>query len=83
MRRSKVQGSQAPWVPKSQCPKDQDISKSHSDTSLTLKKVHLVKCPKLSILDFLSINKMNDKALQGKGLAYRLLSNYFHFSCFN
>ena len=31
---SKVQGSQGP--------KDQDISNSHSNTSLTLKKVHLV-----------------------------------------
>ena len=31
---SKVQGSQGP--------RDQDISKSHSNTSLTLKKVHLV-----------------------------------------
>ena len=28
--------------PKIQSPKDQDISKSHSNTSLTLKKVHLV-----------------------------------------
>ena len=34
---SKVQGSQGPRVPK-----DQDISNSHSNTSLTLKKVHLV-----------------------------------------
>ena len=32
---SKVQGSQGP--------KDQDISNSHSNTSLTLKKVHLVQ----------------------------------------
>ena len=37
-----VQGSQGPGVPRSQSPKDQDISKSHSITSLTLKKVHLV-----------------------------------------
>ena len=28
--------------PRSRGPKDQDISKSHSNTSLTLKKVHLV-----------------------------------------
>ena len=34
---SKVQGSQGPRVPK-----DQDISNSHSNSSLTLKKVHLV-----------------------------------------
>ena len=32
---SKFQGSQGP--------KEQDISNSHSNTSLTLKKVHLVK----------------------------------------
>ena len=31
-----------PGVPRSQGPKDQDISNSHSNTSLTLKKVHLV-----------------------------------------
>ena len=31
-----------PRVPRSQGPKDQDISNSHSNTSLTLKKVHLV-----------------------------------------
>ena len=30
---------QSPWVPRL----DQDISKSHSHMSLTLKKVHLVK----------------------------------------
>ena len=35
----KVQESQGPGV---QGLKDQDISKSHSNTSLTLKKVHLV-----------------------------------------
>ena len=29
--------------PRSRGPKDQDISKSHSNTSLTLKKVHLVQ----------------------------------------
>ena len=38
----KVQGFQGPGVPRSQGPKDQDISNSHSNTSLTLKKVHLV-----------------------------------------
>ena len=31
-----------PRVPRSSGPKDQDISNSHSNTSLTLKKVHLV-----------------------------------------
>ena len=34
--------SKSPKVPELQGPKDQDISKSHSNTSLTLKKVHLV-----------------------------------------
>ena len=43
----KVLGFQGPWVPRSrvlrsQGPKDQYISNSHSNTSLTLKKVHLV-----------------------------------------
>ena len=38
----KVQGFQGPGVPRSQGPKDKDISNSHSNTSLTLKKVHLV-----------------------------------------
>ena len=32
--------SKSPKVPELQGPKDQDISKSHSNTSLTLKKVH-------------------------------------------
>ena len=35
--------SQEQKVNRSKGPKDQDISKSHSNTSLTLKKVHLVK----------------------------------------
>ena len=34
-----MQGPRVPW---SRGPKDQDISNSHSTTSLTLKKVHLV-----------------------------------------
>ena len=42
----KVQGLQGPGVPRSQGPKDQDTSNSHSNTSLTLKKVHLVSCLK-------------------------------------
>ena len=37
-----VPGSQGLKVQGSQGPKDQDISKSYSNTSLTLKKVHLV-----------------------------------------
>ena len=47
-RREEVQKSQGPRVPRSRGPKvpgsqkDQDISNSHSNTSLTLKKVHLV-----------------------------------------
>ena len=49
-QREEVQESQGPRVPRSrgpkvqgsQGPKDQDISNSHSNTSLTLKKVHLV-----------------------------------------
>ena len=38
----KVQGFQGLVVPRSQGPKDQDISNSHSNTSLTIKKVNLV-----------------------------------------
>ena len=38
----KVSGSQGLWVQRSKGPEDQDISNSNSDTSLTLKKVHLV-----------------------------------------
>ena len=37
----KVQMSKGPKDPWSQGPKDKDISKSHSNVSLTLKKVHL------------------------------------------
>ena len=38
----KVQESQGLWVQRSKGPEDQDISNSNSNTSLTLKKVHLV-----------------------------------------
>ena len=38
----RVQRSQGLKVQGSKGPKDQDISKSYSNTSLTLKKVHLV-----------------------------------------
>ena len=41
-RREEVQESQGPGVPRYQGPKDEDISNSHSNTSLTLKEVHLV-----------------------------------------
>ena len=37
-----VEEERGPRVPRSQGLKDQDISKSHSNTSLTLEKVHLV-----------------------------------------
>ena len=40
----KGRGFQGPGVPMSQGPKNQDISNSYSNTSLTLKKVHLVFC---------------------------------------
>ena len=40
--REEVQEFQAARVPRSRGPKDRDISKSHSNASLTLKKVHLV-----------------------------------------
>ena len=39
---NKVQESQGLWVKRSKGPEDQDISNSNSNTSLTLKKVHLV-----------------------------------------
>jgi len=41
-RREKGQETQGPRAPRSRGPKDQDISNSHSNMSLTLKKVHLV-----------------------------------------
>ena len=37
-----MEGGRGPRVPSAKGPEDQDISKSHSNTSLTLKKVHLV-----------------------------------------
>ena len=42
LRREEIQESQGLRVPRSKGPMDQVISKSHSNTSLTLKKVHLV-----------------------------------------
>ena len=41
-RSPKVQESQGLWVQSSKGPEDQYISNSNSNTSLTLKKVHLV-----------------------------------------
>ena len=49
-RWEEIKGSMRRWwrrsmsskVPRSRVPKDQNISKSHSNTNLTLKKVHLV-----------------------------------------
>ena len=43
--REEVRESQGPRVPRPRGPKDQDISNPHSNTSLTLKKVHLVVPP--------------------------------------
>ena len=40
-----VRGPRVPSVPRIRSPKDQDISKSNSNTSLTPKKVHLVLGP--------------------------------------
>ena len=37
-----LEEGRGPRVPRSKGPKDQDISNSHSNMSLTLKKVHLV-----------------------------------------
>ena len=42
-RGPKALKSKSPKVQRSKGPKDQDILKSHSITSLTLKKVHLVQ----------------------------------------
>ena len=53
-RDPRVPWSKGPKVHGSQGPKDQEISKSHSNTSLTLKKVHLVTDHYCS--SFLSIN---------------------------
>ena len=41
-RSPKVQESQGLWVQSSKGPEDQYISNSNSNTSLTLKRVHLV-----------------------------------------
>ena len=43
LRKEEFQESQGPRVPRSNGPMDKVISKSHSNTSLTLKKVHLVQ----------------------------------------
>ena len=62
-RREEVQESQGPMVPSSrgpkvQGPKDQDISKSHSNTSLTLKKVHLVYSTNILLKDLIQVSKL-------------------------
>ena len=55
LRWEEVPKSESPKVrvARSKGPKDQDISKSHSNTSLTLKKVHLVSIYLLSTVKFL------------------------------
>ena len=40
-----LEEGRGPRISRSRGPKDQDISKSNSNTSLTLKKVHLVLGP--------------------------------------
>ena len=51
-----VKESKGPRVPRSQGPKDLDISNSHSNKSLTLKKVHLVMTLKM-IVDIFELMK--------------------------
>ena len=45
-----LEEGRGPRVPSSRGPKDQNISKSHSNTSLTLKKVHLVALKNIELL---------------------------------
>ena len=59
----KVQGFQGPGVPRSQGPKSQDISNSISNTSLTLKMVHLV-------LHYYSTNNLYPKCSTGKSMTH-------------
>ena len=64
-RGPKVQESQGLWVQRSKGPEDQDISNSNSNTSLTLKKVHLVYILKiLNILrHFLGCDSFSRRSL--------------------
>ena len=78
-RREEVQESQGPRVPRSRGPKDQDITNSHSNTSLTLKKVHLVLHFKLHDNDIVE-KRLQLKFLKVKG--YSPQSKY-RIACFS
>ena len=65
----KVQGSQGPGIPRPRGPKDQDISNSHSNTSLTLKKVHLVILSLAFVRPVLILDKLENLGLISKELS--------------
>ena len=69
--REEVQESQGPRVPRSQGPKDQDILNSHSNTSLTLKKVHLVQ---------ILINCKTFKSIYFSKISWRLNLIFVHLT---
>ena len=51
-----MEEGRGPRVPRSRGPKEQDISNSHLNTSLSLKKVHLVQIRNATLVLLLNIN---------------------------
>ena len=51
-----LEEGRGPRVPRSRGPKEQDISNSHLNTSLSLKKVHLVQIRNATLVLLLNIN---------------------------
>ena len=97
-RREEVQESQGfkgPGVPRSQGPKDQDISNSHSTTSLTLKKVHFVCLYFYCVLDLIFLlyfckylnsrkDPADDKIIESDvANPFKMLSAYFIVAAIN
>ena len=80
----RVQGFQGPGVPRYQGPKDQDISNSHSNTSLTLKKVHLVSYSFLNDNDNISkiLGKMDHSLDKNIIRKYQEKIFFFHHLCY-
>ena len=75
-RGPKVQESQGLWVQRSKGPEDQDISNSNSNTSLTLKKVHLVwTCRSYLWMDF-----PDSKEIFHHFTYFYVLENKLHFT---
>ena len=87
-RGPKVQESQGLWVQRSKGPEDQDISNSNLNTSLTLKKVHLVfsleiKSKTMTLIYYEWLNNMSDFKVETKMFCNQKLNKIWLSSYLN